>query len=642
MRLDTKLTVMGTSLAAAPLLIIGVVTLIQNHNFTEAARDVELEKAAEQVYFMCESTQGMLARDLDAARKLAERAGGLHPHTGESVEWAATNQLTKQSTRVSMPKIFAGNRWLGNSRGFDVPMAIVDDLKETTGATATIFQRMNDAGDMLRIATSVRSNDGGRAIGTYIPARNPDGSANPVIETVLRGERFVGRAYVVNGWYITAYEPTYDSAHRVDGMLYAGTPQTEALGSLRAKMIEMKIGATGYVFAVTASGAARGQYVVSKGGARDGENIWEAHDNAGRYFIQNICNRAVKLKAGEAGVEHYPWQNPGDPAPVKKLAYFRYYKPWDLVIAVSLPENEIVQSAAALRELANRGALVVSLVILGASFIGAVSWRLISRKLTARIANNVRKVNNCAEQLASAAGQVATSSGSLSGGASQAAASAQEIHASLQQVFAKAEQNSAACASVEKLAKDSSEAAETGVVEMGAVNEAMEKLGAASHETLQIVKVIDEIAFQTNILALNAAVEAARAGSAGAGFAVVADEVRNLARRSADAARNTSEKVDASVRSSGVAADKTATLGGGLQCISDRIREIKTLANGVASLSAEQRVQIDQIRIAMEQVQAAVQGTAASAEQSASASEQLSAQAAELYSLARDMTEMVS
>jgi len=254
----------------------------------------------------------------------------------------------------------------------------------------------------------------------------------------------------------------------------------------------------------------------------------------------------------------------------------------------------------------------------------------------------VRKVNNCAEQLASAAGQVATSSGSLSGGASQAAASAQEIHASLQQVFAKAEQNSAACASVEKLAKDSSEAAETGVVEMGAVNEAMEKLGAASHETLQIVKVIDEIAFQTNILALNAAVEAARACSAGAGFAVVADEVRNLARRSADAARNTSEKVDASVRSSGVAADKTATLGGGLQCISDRTREIKTLANGVASLSAEQRVQIDQIRTAMDQVQAAVQSTAASAEQSASASEQLSAQAAELYSLARDMTEMVS
>jgi len=345
---------------------------------------------------------------------------------------------------VSLPKIYLGDQWLGNDRSFGVRVPVVDDLKETTGSTATVFQRMNEAGDMLRVATSVRSTDGARAIGTYIPARNPDGSVNPVIETVLRGELYLGRAYVVNGWYLTAYEPTFDSSHRVNGMLYAGTPQSEALESLRARMIEMRVGETGYVFALNASGTSRGQYVVSKGGTRDGENIWEAHDSAGRYFIQNICNRAVKLKPGEAGVEHYPWQNPGDAAPVKKLAYFRYYKPWDLVIAVSIPENEMVQSAAKLREVANRGALVVSLVLLGAVLVGAVLWRVIARKLTARLVGVARQLDSCAEQLASASSQVANASGSLSSGASEAAASAEEIHASLQQVFANAEQNSTA------------------------------------------------------------------------------------------------------------------------------------------------------------------------------------------------------
>ncbi len=642
MRLDTKLTVMGTGLAAAPLLIIGVVTWVQNHNFAEAAKHVEMEKAVEQVYNMCENTQGLLARDLDSARRLLERAGGLHPRPEEPVEWEATDQLTKQTKRVSLPKIFIGGRWVGNNRDFEVRMPVVDELKDATGGTATIFQRMNEAGDMLRVATSVVGKDGTRAIGTYIGARNLAGSPNTVVESVLRGQRYVGRAFVVNGWYLTAYEPTYDSSHRVNGMLYAGTPQAEALGPLRAKMIQIKVGATGYLFALTASGADRGQYMVSKGGARDGENIWNSHDSSGHYFIQNICNRALQLKPGEVGIEHYPWENPGDPKPVNKVAYFRYYKPWDMVIAVSIPEGETVQSAVALRDLANKGAMLVSFLVLGAALIGAFCWRLISRKLTGRIANMAHQLRSCAEQLASASGQVATSSGSLASGASQAAASTEEIAASLQQVFVNAEQNSAACASVEKLARTSSEAAEAGVVEMSAANHAMEKLGAASRETLQIVKTIDQIAFQTNILALNAAVEAARAGSAGLGFAVVADEVRKLAQRSAEAARNTSEKVDASVERSRHAAEKTAALASGLESICGGIREIKTLAGNVTSLSAEQRIHIEQIRSAMDQVQSAIQGTAASAEQSASASQQLSAQAAELNSLARDMTALVT
>ena len=88
---------------------------------------------------------------------------------------------------------------------------MVDKVKELVGGTCTIFQRMNAEGDMLRVATNVEKLDGTRAIGTYIPHTNPDGRANPVIAAVLRGETFTGRAYVVNAWYVTAYQPIWDA-----------------------------------------------------------------------------------------------------------------------------------------------------------------------------------------------------------------------------------------------------------------------------------------------------------------------------------------------------------------------------------------------------------------------------------------------
>ena len=181
---------------------------------------------------------------------------------------------------------------------------------------------------MLLVATSVQAADGRRAIGTYIPSRNADGSENPVVSTVLRGETYLGRAFVVNGFYITAYEPIYDSARRVIGALYAGTPQSEALKALRARILQIKIGKSGYVFAMNASGNLRGRYVISKNGQRDGENIWDAQDSTGRYFIREICAKALTLKPHETAAAHYRWVNPGDPAPRMKHAYFTYYKPW--------------------------------------------------------------------------------------------------------------------------------------------------------------------------------------------------------------------------------------------------------------------------------------------------------------------------
>src|SRR5690606_15106431 len=138
----------------------------------------------------------------------------------------------------------------------------------------------------------VRKADGTRAIGTYIPAVNPDGKPNPVVASVLRGETYQGRAFVVDAWYVTKYEPIRDEHSQVVGVLYVGFKE-EAAKSLRAGIMDIRIGQTGYVYVLNSQPPTRGHYVVSQGGTRDGENLWEAKDADGRPFIQEICRVAT-------------------------------------------------------------------------------------------------------------------------------------------------------------------------------------------------------------------------------------------------------------------------------------------------------------------------------------------------------------
>lgn len=170
-------------------------------------------------------------------------------------------------------------------------------------------------------------------------------------------------------------------------------------------------------------------------------------------------------------------------------------------------------------------------------------------------------------------------------------------------------------------------AAQTGVSTMGAMNEAMAAIEASSAEVAQIVKNIDEIAFQTNILALNAAVEAARAGEAGAGFAVVADEVRSLAQRSAAAAKQTAEKIEASIASSRRGSASCDRVGASLEEIMQKVMAADGLVAEIATAAKEQAQGIQQVGVAMTEMDKVTQSNSAGAEQSASAAEELKAQA---------------
>ena len=112
----------------------------------------------------------------------------------------------KTLRRWNCQKLCVGGKWLGQNKALSETTPIIDEVTDLVGETATIFQRMNDRGDMLRVATTVETADGERAIGTFIPAGNPDGTANAVVTAILNGDTYHGRAYVVNAWYLTAYE----------------------------------------------------------------------------------------------------------------------------------------------------------------------------------------------------------------------------------------------------------------------------------------------------------------------------------------------------------------------------------------------------------------------------------------------------
>jgi methyl-accepting chemotaxis protein len=246
-----------------------------------------------------------------------------------------------------------------------------------------------------------------------------------------------------------------------------------------------------------------------------------------------------------------------------------------------------------------------------------------------------------ATQTASAARQVSAASQTLSSGASEQAASVEETSASLEEISVMIRSTADNAEKAKALAGEAQAVAQAGSRTMVEMNHAMAAIDTSSAEVAKIVKNIDEIAFQTNILALNAAVEAARAGEAGAGFAVVADEVRSLAQRSAAAAKETADKIEAAIASSRAGSASCAKVGESLTQIAQKVSCTDALVGEIATAAREQAQGIEQINTAITQMDQVTQSNSSSAEESASAAEELDAQASSLKDMVGQLRELV-
>ena len=298
-------------------------------------------------------------------------------------------------------------------------------------------------------------------------------------------------------------------------------------------------------------------------------------------------------------------------------------------------------STVAANDAVTRGQTLSVIIAALAIGLGGGLMFFVVRGINLVLRQAVSDLSGGAEQVASAAAQVSASSQSLAQGSSEQAASLEETSASSEEINSMALKNAENSRTAADLVAQSQQKFGETNQSLEQMMAAMGEINASSEKISKIIKVIDEIAFQTNILALNAAVEAARAGEAGMGFAVVADEVRNLAQRCAQAAKDTAALIEESVTKSSEGKVKVDHVAAGIQSITEQSLRVKSLVDEVNLGSQEQAKGIEQVAKAITQMEQITQTTAASAEEGASAASELTAQSESVKDVVAQLAAMV-
>ncbi|MBO2951621.1 Cache 3/Cache 2 fusion domain-containing protein [Burkholderia pseudomallei] len=571
---------------------------------------------------------------------------------------------------VATPALTAGGQTL------NLDFSIPDQFLQKSGAIATIFARRGD--DFVRVTTSLKKQDGSRAIGTLLDRKGP------AYAPLVAGRTYTGLATLFGKRYITQYKPIADASGAIVGALFVGIDVGAEMRLVENGIRQLKIGEHGYYFVLDASdGPARGTLLVHP--ARAGQRA----DDAAAPYAQMLAAREGQLSYTSTDAAA------GDDGPRAKFVSFVTVPQWQWLVGGIAIDDEVM---AGMRATRNRFAAIgCAFVLAFAALFVAVVKRVVSRPLDAaahaserfaagdlsvrigahgkhdkhdkhdardgaarppasgrsdEIGRLVRAVDGIGDGLARIVAQVrrgaadiahgtvtiATGSSDMAARIATQASSVEQTAASMEQITAAVQQNADHAAQASALATGASSAATTGGAAVQRVVATMGDIQGVARRIAEITGVIEGIAFQTNILALNAAVEAARAGEHGRGFAVVASEVRALAQRSAAAAK----EIDALVGESATTAEHGFRIAedarAAMQDIVARVDQVRAIIAEISAASREQSGGIEQVNLAVTQIGAATQQNAtliADAERAAAALRDEAAQLAHAVSVFR-------
>lgn len=499
---------------------------------------------------------------------------------------------------LSVPLLKGGETELHENNSFS------DDFLQRTGAISTLFVRSGE--DFVRVATSLRKENGDRAIGTKLDR------ASPAWEPVTRGEVYRGLALLFGKRYITQYQPVKDATGKTIAVLFVGVDITSSWQVMREKILGRHLGESGHF------------YVLDR--------------NSGNYLFHNsqegrrpVWNESLQkaLLTTESGTR----QRESDDGRTLLMSW-NAMPDWRWTIVGEVDKSVLLQDVTSMRNQFLIGGLVLSLLF--AALFVALIRRWLTRPLrdVTQLAQQyasgdlrasletrredevgqliqaingigkglqtiVAQVREAASEIHLSSNALAADSGEISEQINKQASSVEETSASMEQLTATVQQTAENMEQTQQLVSETSQAVQKGGETVSHAVETMNDIRDASQRIADITHVIESIAFQTNILALNAAVEAARAGEHGKGFAVVAQEVRALAARSANAVKEIEQLISDTLQKVKEGHSLSQDTGIVMDDIIGHITHINQLVTEINHASHEQSAGINQVNLAM-------------------------------------------